>query len=340
MYKIFGFRKDKALGRVALVEFSTPVEREETYAYLLGSFNAFNEGSFRMSKAGGRWKIETELPEGLWHYAFSWTGATQPTLRTRKKTTYKRRSYKFERTASVARITGDEEVFHVPSLLYLYTFSTRTHVLLRAKGGSMEGVALITNEKVPMQKKGSDGLFDYFEAVVPAEKRMEYSFEAQMKDGRIEYLGSFEAIPSEIGASSWVLESVFYQIMPDRFAIGLKRKGLPAKGENSHGGDLRGIRDHLNHLLELGVDGLYLTPIFESKTYNGYDVEDYSHVARRLGGDEEFDVLVRELKGMGIRLIFDGVFHHTSFFHPYFQDLIRNGEKSKYREFYRIKGVQ
>ena len=337
MYKIFGFRRDEALGRVALVEFSTPAERGETYAYLLGSFNAFNEGSFRMSKAGSRWRIETELPEGIWYYGFSVDGSYKTDPENPEKTTYKRRSYRFECTASVARLAGDEEVFHIPSLLYLYTFSTRTHVLLRAKRGRVEGAALIAKEKVPMQKKGSDGLFDYFEAVLPAEKKMEYSFEAQMKDGRIGYLGPFEATPSEIGAPSWVLESVFYQVMPDRFAIGLKNKESPTGGENSHGGDLRGIRDHLNHLLELGVNGLYLTPLFESKTYHGYDVEDYFHVARRLGGDGEFDALVRELKGMGIRLILDGVFHHTSFFHPYFQDLIRNGEKSKYRGFYRIR---
>ncbi|WP_297067863.1 alpha amylase N-terminal ig-like domain-containing protein, partial [Thermococcus sp.] len=309
MYKIFGFRRDEALGRVALVEFSTPAERGETYVYLLGSFNAFNEGSFRMSKAGSRWRIKTELPEGIWYYGFSVDGSYTTDPENPEKTTYKRRSYKFKRTTSVARIVGEEEAFHIPSLLYLYTFSTRTHVLLRTKRGRVKGAALIANEKVPMQRKGSDDLFDYFEVVVPAEKKMKYSFEAQMEDGRIGYLGPFEATPSEIDAPSWVLESVFYQIMPDRFAKGLKRKGPFTRDENSHGGDLRGIRDHLNHLLELGVNGLYLTPLFESKTYHGYDVEDYFHVAQRLGGDGEFDALVRELKGMGIRLILDGVFH-------------------------------
>ncbi|NJE26205.1 hypothetical protein E3E22_06145 [Thermococcus sp. MV5] len=56
MYKIFGFRNDEYLGKVGIVEFSIP--KSGTYAYLLGNFNAFNEGSFRMEGQGSRWSIK------------------------------------------------------------------------------------------------------------------------------------------------------------------------------------------------------------------------------------------------------------------------------------------
>ena len=338
MYKIFGFRGDETFGRVALVEFSTPVEGDETYAYLLGSFNAFNEGSFRMMRDGRRWRLKVELPEGTWYYGFSVGGNYTADPENPEKTTYKRDSYKFERTASVATITGDEEVLHVPSLLYLYTFSDRTHVLLRAKRGRVKEAMFVADGRVPMRRKGKDSLFEYFEVVVPVGGRMEYSFEITMGDGETRYLGPFEAVPQRISAPEWVLGTVFYQIMPDRFAMGLESKDPVTGDENLYGGDLRGVRNHLDHLSRLGVNGLYLTPIFESKTYHGYDVEDYFHVAGRLGGDAEFEPLVRELKARGIKLVLDGVFHHTSFFHPYFQDLIRKGEGSEYREFYRTTG--
>ncbi|HIP75091.1 MAG TPA: alpha-glycosidase, partial [Thermococcus paralvinellae] len=72
MYKIFGFKNDKYLGKVAEVEFS--MLKRGSYAYLLGNFNAFNEGSFRMREKGDRWSIKIELPEGVWYYAFSIDG--------------------------------------------------------------------------------------------------------------------------------------------------------------------------------------------------------------------------------------------------------------------------
>ncbi|WP_335755331.1 hypothetical protein [Thermococcus profundus] len=73
MYKTFGFIEDETFGRLAEVEFSVPAGDEE-YAYLLGNFNAFNEGSFRMKRTGERWTIRVFLPEGRWRYAFSLGG--------------------------------------------------------------------------------------------------------------------------------------------------------------------------------------------------------------------------------------------------------------------------
>ena len=334
VYKIFGFECDERFGRVAVVEFSIPAGGEP-YAYLLGSFNAFNEGSFRMARSDGRWKINVELPEGLWYYAFSLGGEFNVDPENQMGKEYKRLSYKFEREASVAEVKGPGRLFHRPSLTYLYSFAGRTHILLRTEGGLATSATLKLNgEKVEMRPKAGDELFDYWEAVLPGEGALEYSFEVETGEG-FEGLGPFSAVPERLEAPAWVLDRVFYQVMPDRFAVGIAEKELPLKGESFYGGDLRGLREHLGHLKALGINAIYLTPIFESMSYHGYDVIDYFHTAERLGGDGEFDALIRELKGLDVRLILDGVFHHTSFFHPYFQDVVRNGEGSRYRDFYR-----
>ncbi len=343
MYKIFGLREDETFGRVALIEFSTPAGGDEAYAYLLGSFNAFNEGSFRMVKDGRRWTIRVELPEGTWYYGFSVGGNYTPDLENSERTIYKRDSYRFKRTASVATITGDEEVFHVPSLLYLYTLSGRTHILLRAKLGTVTRATLVLQESevtVGMMRKARDELFEYFEAILPGDGELEYSFEVRTQEGGIRKIGPFRAVPYRPETPRWVYGRVFYQIMPDRFERGLTGtpKGKAFRREQFHGGDLAGIIKRLEHLEELGVNALYLTPIFKSMTYHRYDVTNYFQVDGKLGGDEAFRELVEELKKRDIKLILDGVFHHTSFFHPYFQDVILNGEKSRYQDFYRITG--
>ncbi|WP_297497554.1 glycoside hydrolase family 13 protein [Thermococcus sp.] len=336
MYKIFGFEPDERFGRVAIVEFSVPTGGEP-YAYLLGSFNAFNEGSFRMEEDGARWKVRVALPEGLWHYAFSLGGEFTPDPENPRVEAYRRPAYKFEREVSVAEVAGEDELFHRPSLTYLYSFAGRTHVLLRARRGLLSSASFkLGGEKVGMFLKARDSLFEYWETVVPVHGGdIEYSFLVESRSGAREILGPFKAVPRKLKAPSWPLESVFYQIMPDRFAVGIKEKELPLKGEFFHGGDLKGIVEHIDHLENLGVNALYLTPIFESMTYHGYDIVDYYHVARRLGGDEAFRELVSVLKERDIKLVLDGVFHHTSFFHPYFQDVVRKGEKSKWKGFYR-----
>ncbi|AEK73139.1 cyclomaltodextrinase [Thermococcus sp. 4557] len=343
VYKIFGFEPDQKFGRVAVVEFSIPAEPGNRYAYLLGSFNAFNEGSFRMRRKKGRWRTVVKLPEGVWHYAFSIDGEFTPDPENPRREVYRRLSYKFERETSVAVIDGGDGPFHAPSATYLYTVAGRTHVLLRAKAGTVAKAALVRPESegmVEMRKKARDEPFEYFEAVLPGDGELEYSFEVRTRKGMIKELGPFRAVPYRPETPLWVYGRVFYQIMPDRFERGLPGtpRGRAFRGEEFHGGNLAGIIKRLEHLEELGVNALYLTPIFESMTYHRYDVTDYFSIDRKLGGGGVFGEFVKELKKRDIRLILDGVFHHTSFFHPYFQDVVRKGEGSEYRGFYRITG--
>jgi len=338
VYKTFGFEPDWRFGRVALVEFSTPLRGK--WAYLMGSFNAFNEGSFRMEPLEDRWTIRIMLPEGVWHYGFSIEGEFERDEENPRRETYRRLSYRFEREVSVAVIDAGDGLFHAPSAVHLYTVAGRTHFLLRGRRGLVEEATLRTNGKgIEMRRKAVDELFEYFEAILPGKGEVEYSFEILTHRGETVELGPFRAVPYRLNAPEWVFESVFYQIMPDRFDRGLPGtpRGL-TRGEQFHGGDLAGILRRLDHIAGLGANAIYLTPIFESMTYHRYDVTDYLTVDRKLGGYGVFRELVEGMKRRDMRLVLDGVFHHTSFFHPWFQDVIRRGEKSGYRDFYRITG--
>nr|WP_240911818.1 glycoside hydrolase family 13 protein [Thermococcus sp. M36] len=324
-----------------MVEFSTPAEG--SYAYLLGNFNAFNEGSLRMRKDGNQWVIRVILPEGVWYYGFSIEGEFRVDIENPRRDTYRRLSYKFEREVSVAVIDSGEPVFHEPSTVQFYTVAGRTHIVLRGKRGFIKNAVVNTRgETLPMRKKACDELFEYFKAVVDGEDVIEYSFKVLTREGGTVELGPFRGRPYRLRAPDWVFDRVFYQIMPDRFRAGgregLQRRGNAIMRHHFHGGDLWGVIEGLGHVEELGANAIYLTPIFESMTYHRYDVTDYFRVDGKLGGESAFRELVRELKKRGIRLILDGVFHHTGFFHPYFQDVIKKGEGSKYRDFYRVTG--
>ncbi|AIF69410.1 hypothetical protein PAP_04995 [Palaeococcus pacificus DY20341] len=352
MYKIFGFRDDKYLGRVGEVEFSIP--KEGRYAYLLGNFNAFNEGSFRMREDGDRWRIRVELPEGIWYYLFSIEGEISLDSENHVTALYKRRAYDFEKKVSVAEVLSfdlndwEKALYHHPSLVYAYPFEDWIFIRLRTLRDSVDAVnLLLEDDRTHMKRKAHDDVFDYYEATLPYSEELSYSFEV-VKNGEKVYYGDFDVDFRELEKlyelPKWVLTRVFYQIMPDRFANGNPnndpndRDIIGNKWASHFGGDLEGITQKLDYLKSLGVNALYLTPIFESRTYHSYDVEDYFHVAKKFGGDSALKQLVEKAGELDIRLILDGVFHHTSFFHPYFQDVLENGENSKYKDFYRILG--
>ncbi|MEM9615501.1 MAG: alpha-glucosidase, partial [Actinomycetota bacterium] len=109
----------------------------------------------------------------------------------------------------------------------------------------------------------------------------------------------------------WWKRAVVYQIYPRSFA----------DGDGDGVGDLAGILDRLDHLADLGVDAVWLSPICRSpQVDNGYDVSDYRSIDPVFGTLEQFDELVARLHDRGIRLIIDIVANHTSDQHPWFLD--------------------
>ena len=129
---------------------------------------------------------------------------------------------------------------------------------------------------------------------------------------------------------------VLYMLMPDRFANGNPKndriKGLRDQLVNRnepslhHGGDLEGIRQHLNYFNQLGVTALWLTPVLENdrpadqnkySTYHGYATTDYYRVDPRLGTNEEYKELVKEAHAKGLKVVMDMIFNHCGDYHPW-----------------------
>jgi alpha-glucosidase len=141
-------------------------------------------------------------------------------------------------------------------------------------------------------------------------------------------------------AASWVWSQVFYQIFPERFADGdpsnnvkegeylyegkpvVVKKWNERPGKNGarefYGGDLEGIRQHLDYLQDLGITALYLNPIFVSPSSHKYDTIDYDTIDPHFGSNETFAQLCADLRSHNMRLILDAVVNHTSERHPWF----------------------
>lgn len=133
---------------------------------------------------------------------------------------------------------------------------------------------------------------------------------------------------------------VLYMLMPDRFAQGKDHKAR-VKGMNPyvedrskpslrHGGDLQGIRDHLDYFTQLGVTALWLTPVLEnnspdgkdgSSTYHGYATTNYYRVDPRFGTNEDYRELIADAHAKGLKVVMDMIFNHCGFEHPWVKDL-------------------
>ena len=132
---------------------------------------------------------------------------------------------------------------------------------------------------------------------------------------------------------------VLYMLMPDRFANG-SVKNDQLKGMNTyrvdrsepslrHGGDLEGIRQHLDYFNQLGVTALWLTPVLENNspdnnkysTYHGYATTDYYKVDPRFGTNNEYRKLVAEAHQHGLKVVMDMIFNHCGFEHPWVSDM-------------------
>ena len=129
---------------------------------------------------------------------------------------------------------------------------------------------------------------------------------------------------------------VLYMLMPDRFAQGAGHptqvKGMrPYKEDRTqpslrHGGDLNGIREHLDYFCELGVTALWLTPVLENdspddkdnySTYHGYATTDYYRVDPRFGTNADYRRLCDEAHARGLKVVMDMIFNHSGFEHPW-----------------------
>lgn len=110
------------------------------------------------------------------------------------------------------------------------------------------------------------------------------------------------------------------------------------KGQNEEcfGGDLAGIIQKLDYLKELGINGIYLTPINESPSNHKYDTTDYAKIDPRFGDEETFKRLVLEAHKRDMRIMLDGVFNHCGYYFAPWQDVLAKGADSEYYDWFMI----
>ncbi len=132
----------------------------------------------------------------------------------------------------------------------------------------------------------------------------------------------------------WAREAVIYHIFVDRFFPGEGRDWLQTSDLRAPmGGTLWGVAEKMDYFAELGVNCLWLSPIFPSPTVHGYDATDYTRIEPRLGGDEALRAVVEEAHTRAIRVILDMTCNHVSNQHPIFKDALAN-PRSPYRSWF------
>lgn len=219
-----------------------------------------------------------------------------------------------------------------------------------------------TRQNIAMEKCTSDRWSDYYEAHIHMDVVcLRYFFEIEDMQGDVTYYGNHDFFDEEIDNNdymydcpqnlreeecfhtpAWANNKIVYQIFPSRYATSQKvdkKKWYkaPIGARDNLKGDLRGIINHLDHLEELGIDVIYMTPIFESPSSHKYDTVDYYQIDSSFGTKEDLKELVDKAHAKGMKVILDGVFNHTSQDFFAFADIKKNQEKSKYVNWYYIK---
>lgn len=220
-----------------------------------------------------------------------------------------------------------------------------------------------TRDLVPMRRVAQDGCHDYYEAELDIDVVcLRYYFELVDHDGKILYYSNcrFLKEPSEdndrmfdlpqnlreiegFRVPDWAKNKVVYQIFPARFATteavdpALWYK-TPMDAFTDLRGNLQGIISRLGYIKDLGVDVLYMTPIFRSKSTHKYDTIDYYSIDPAFGTTEDLVELVDKAHSMGLRVVLDAVFNHSAPEFFAFKDLEENWENTPYRNWYYTNG--
>ena len=218
-----------------------------------------------------------------------------------------------------------------------------------------------TRKTISMKKVATSQFHDYYEAQLQMHLIcLRYFFEFIDTDGEKVYYGNYEFnkdcitnrdrmfdCPQNLREEEmfevpqWAANKVVYQIFPSRFAASQPvDKELWYKAPITHmddlHGNLRGIIEHLDYIENLGIDVLYMTPIFKSNSCHKYDTIDYYQIDPSFGTTEDLRELVQKAHERGMKVVLDAVYNHTGRDFFAFQDILENGEKSRYLDWYFI----
>ncbi len=270
-----------------------------------------------------------------------------------------------------------QAILHIPMSQYAHGLDDTT-ILFRLRTGKddIAHAELVFGDRscrntpvdytwVQMEKVAFDLLYDWYEVILPSPyKRVCYGFRLTDHAGettlyygdqlgdeltidRSEYFQlPYNHRSDRAEVPAWMQDAIVYNIFPDSFATGKRSitdaptacsyQDMTVKGKR--GGTIRGIMENLDYLHDLGVNCIYMNPIFAAGEYHKYDLIDYYHIDPAFGTDEEFRTLVQAAHSMGIRVMIDGVFNHCGWKFFAFRDVMEKGKASPYWHwFYRLE---
>lgn len=253
-------------------------------------------------------------------------------------------------------------ILHVMDSQYAFPVSENEIVIrLRVSNQDKLNISLVYGPKFSyhdkryeeeMQIKYKDRLYSYYEIkLILDDTRLAYIFKIE-EDKKIYYFSedgltknynfaegfyNYFQMPDINQADvmpciDWMKEAVFYQIFIDRFARGDLKKdtsyinlkqGEKPSSNSFAGGDLKGIIKKLDYIKNLGINTLYLTPIFKSPSNHKYDIVDYFAIDPQFGDKSDLQNLVDKAHKRGIKIILDAVFNHMSDQNDIFKDVIK-----------------
>ncbi|MCW5939513.1 MAG: alpha amylase N-terminal ig-like domain-containing protein [Fimbriimonadaceae bacterium] len=351
------------LTRQVTFEFSSPTAKSVNVA---GTFNQWNKEANPMRRQESQWRAAIDVPVGRHQYKFVIDGNTwrlDPSAESIDDGTGNTNSmlvvlpigYDSPAKLGDGRIT-ESPVWHPREAPALSYDRGRLHLTLRTRAHDVDAVSFVTpgSPPLPMVASHSDEIFGYHTVDAKWDKRSPFVYRFEIKDGpktmKMPHDGGWYQVDPERLVSPapppWVEQTVFYQIFPDRFGNGNPsndpdsvenwESGRPTF-RNWFGGDLAGVRQHQGHLRELGVGAVYWNPVFASPSNHRYDTTDYLRIDPRLGTNDEFAALTRELEKAGIKTVLDGVFNHTATDFPAFAALLRDQQKAATRDWYTVR---
>lgn len=165
-------------------------------------------------------------------------------------------------------------------------------------------------------------------------------------------LGNYFKLPyfheiDRVKTPDWVKDTVWYQIFPERFANGDTSNDpvgtLPWNPSDHpsrdayYGGDLQGVLDHMDDLVELGVNGIYFNPLFKAQSNHKYDTLDYFEIDPDFGDKALFAQVIEEAHKRGIKVMLDAVFNHLGNNSLQWQDVIKHGQDSRFADWFHIQ---
>ena len=347
-----------------VVSFETSWPKDAKKLYLVSIFTSYFPGRYEMKKRGDKAIVTVQLKEGIYPYLFfddkfeSYLDLDNP-----KKETIKLESK--ETDFSIAEVGIDRLInayheggFH-PDLIihdeydpsFVSYFLDYTVIRLTTIKNEVNEVLVEYEHEGKIRRVKAKRLFndryrDYYEAIIEGYVT-KYRFLLNLGN-TARYFGlegidddRFITISPKISNLEWWLGCIYYLIFPDSFDSEThsdfieKSKEIPRR-RIYLGGDLRGIIRRLNYLKELGVDAIYLTPIYKAMSYHRYDVINHFAIDSYLGDLEDFSELVKSAHKNSIKIILDLVIHHSAPLAPMFLDLIEN-KRSKYKNWYRLR---